>query len=185
MSGRNRGYNTPMTVVFIKIIIVFSLVLSPRMFNNVLIDCVHISVEADVNKRVYPLANMPVHLLPLRWHKTIWTRTRERNKKSMHQYLWNSDQCVSNTEPKASKVCSEKSYNYYLIFIRSERKKFAQRRWATVKRKQRGGVGAFPHFIPKPSTLNSKSSKGRSNRRSRVCNVNSNIWRQGLFRCCT
>ena len=55
-----------MTVVFIKIIIVFSLVLSPRMFNNVLIDCVHISVEAAVNKRVYPLANMPVHLLPLR-----------------------------------------------------------------------------------------------------------------------
>ena len=129
------------------------------MFNNVLIDCVHISVEAAVNKRVYPLANMPVHLLPLRWHKTIWTRTRERNKKAMHQYLCSSDQCVSNTEPKASKVCSEKSYNYYLIFIRSERKKFAQRWWATVKRKKRGGVGAFPHLIPKPSNLNSKSSR--------------------------
>lgn len=26
-------------------------------------------------------------------------------------------------------------------------------------RKERGGVGAFPHFIPKPSTLNSKSSR--------------------------
>ena len=57
-----------MTVVFIKIIIVFSLLLGPRMFNNVLIDCVHISVEAAVNKRVYPLAKdkKPVHLLPLR-----------------------------------------------------------------------------------------------------------------------
>ena len=123
------------------------------MFNNALIYCVHISVEAAVNKSVYPLANMPVHLLPLRWHKTIWTRTRERNKKSMHQYLWSSDQCVSNTEPKASKVCSEKSYNYYLIFIRSERKKFAQRRWATVKRKERGGVGAFPTSYPSPLLL--------------------------------
>ena len=51
------------------------------------------------------------------------------------------------------KVCSKKSYNYYLIFIRSERKKFAQRRWATVKRKERGGVGAFPTSYPSPLLL--------------------------------
>ena len=47
------------------------------------------------------------------------------------------------------------------------------------------GLGLFPTSYPSPLLLNSKSSKGRSNRRSRVCNVNSNIWRQGLFRCCT